>query len=166
MAEKKDYDNIIKDYEKNKKTWAGLLHESVIFNAAEAYFNDGQYEKAKKLFDTFVANYSHISYGAAASRSRLGLIYDITEDDINKVIELYTTAIDRATDPSLRYEAKLRLAAIKLARKLNPTSEDLRYKVLLEKTPQENSVMNNDLNKLLWQVRLRSLINTKEYEKL
>jgi tetratricopeptide (TPR) repeat protein len=165
MAEKKDYDNIIKDYEKNKKTWAGLLHESVIFNAAEAYFNDGQYEKAKKLFDTFVANYSHISYGAAASRSRLGLIYDITEDDINKVIELYTTAIDRATDPSLRYEAKLRLAAIKLARKLNPTSEDLRYKVLLEKTPQENSVMNNDLNKLLWQVRLRSLINTKEYEK-
>jgi hypothetical protein len=164
LLSKDKEEDVVKSFEKKSKKWAGLLEPAIIFNVAESYFREGQYKKAVKLFDQFVVNYSHITKGLSASRVRIGLIYDLLEENPEKVIDLYTVAVDRTTSPKHRFEAKLRLAAMKLTRKKVLTKKDKRYEVLLEKTAQEKVAVDANLNKLLWMVRLRTMINQQKFE--
>src|SRR5690606_8583128 len=67
--------------------------------------------------------------------------------------------------PEVRYEAKLRYVAMKLARKVKPTEDDKEVEVFLEQSPDESKAFNKDLKKLLWLVSLRLYIATKDYDK-
>jgi tetratricopeptide (TPR) repeat protein len=116
------------------------------------------------MFDEFLNSYSYLLQ-APFARLRLALGYELMDREIGETLVLYRNAIDRSTDPAARYEAKLRYVALRIARKLNPDEEDKETAVFLEQSPDETKAMTADLKKLLWLVRLRFFIGTKDYEK-
>jgi tetratricopeptide (TPR) repeat protein len=159
-----DNEEVIKLYEANKKGLVKPVHPAIVFNTAEAYFRDSQYKKAIALFDDFVAEYSHLDK-APHSRLRIALSYDILESPIAKTQELYKSALNRSTNPGIRYEAKLRYISSSVIRKLEHTPKDIEKLIFFDMSPDEKKAMNNELKKLLWQSRLRSFISQKQYKK-
>ena len=155
-------DVLIKEYEKADKGLARPVHSSILFNLGEAYFRNAQYEKAIRIFDEFLKDYSFMDKSSEA-RLRLALAYDITGKDVNEVLTLYKNAINRATNPTVRYEAKVRYVGLRVNRKRVLDDLDKETIVFLENSADEKDVINGDLKKLLWVVRLRTFINTKFY---
>lgn len=153
---------VISEYRVNKKSMVKPVHPAILFNTAEAYFREAQYAKAIKLFDTFISSYSFYKKSSNAYL-RIAMGYDLLNKNIKKVLALYKTTINRASDPKIRYEAKLRYVGVRLARKINPTEEDQEVIAFLEQTPAERKSLDRDLRKLLWLVRLRTMINTEKY---
>lgn len=153
---------IIKAYEANKQAFTQPVHPAIIYNTAEAYFRNADYEKALKLYDYFLASYPGLT---PASRVRLSLAvaYDLLDRPRDQLLKLYQDAINRSSDPYITYEAKLRYVGLRIARNKKPTESDLETVAFLEKTPAEKAVMDNFLKKLLWQVRLRYFIVKKEF---
>ncbi|MBL7665768.1 MAG: tetratricopeptide repeat protein [Bacteriovoracaceae bacterium] len=160
-----DNAEVISLYEKNKKSLISPVHPSILFNTAEAYFRESKYPQAIELFDTFLKDYSHLANVSPFARLRIALSYDLTEEKVDKTIMLYRNALDRSTNPKARFEAKLRYLGVRLARKKELTAEDLEQQVFFEAADDEKNVIDRDLKKLLWQVRLRLFINSGEYKK-
>lgn len=164
MLTKNQTKDIIKKYKSVEKSLVKPVHPAILYNVAESYFRNAEYEDAIKVYDEFLSTYSYLLL-APHARLRLGLAYELLDRPAQENLILYKNAIDRSTSPEVRYEAKLRYVAYRVARKLKPTEEDRETEVFLEQSPDESKAMNNDLKKLLWLVRLRLLITNKEYDK-
>lgn len=159
----KNTKQVIADFVANKASMTKPIHPSILFNTAEAYFRQASYKKAVKLFDEFVANYSFISKSGEA-RLRIALAYDLNGEDHKKVMKLYKDAINKTSILDARYEAKLRYVGLRSCRKKELTEGDKEVISFLEATAAEKSAMTDNHKKLLWLVRLRTMINTHEFE--
>jgi hypothetical protein len=155
---------ILNRYKAISKSLAKPVHPAILYNVAESSFRRGDFENAIKVFDEFVASYSYLLQ-APFARLRLALSYELLDKDAAENLILYKNAIDRSTDPAARYEAKLRYVAFRITRKLNPTEQDKETEIFLEQSPDETKVISQDLKKLLWLVRLRVFIASKNYDK-
>lgn len=154
---------LIAEFEKISDSLQSPVAGSILYNAAEAYFRESQYEKAVKLYDEFITNYSYMTQSGFA-RTRLALSYEILEREIPKTKNLYIEAINKSTNPKARYEAKVRFVALTNARKYKPTEQDKEYMVFLEYEEDEKKQIDNNIKTLLWLTRLRSFINKEEYK--
>lgn len=157
-------DQIINEYEKLEASIAKPIHHGILFNLAEAYFREGKYSEAISSFDDFVKYYSYHNY-ADQARVRLALSYDILEKDYNQTAELYKNAINRSTQKKIQYEAKVRLVGLQYIRKLNPTEADKELEVFLDRKSNENFELGDELEQLLWLVRLRTFVKSENYDK-
>lgn len=155
---------ILKRYKAVEKSLLKPVHPAILFNVGESYFRHAQYEEAIKVLDDFVAAYSYVRE-APHARLRLAVAYELLDRPVSETLVLYKNAIDRSTDPMIRYEAKLRYVGLRIARKLKPDISDYETEIFLEQSPDEAKVMTQDLKKLLWLVRLRLFISSKDYDK-
>tara|TARA_Y100001936_G_C16087049_1_gene682550 strand:+ start:1759 stop:4551 length:2793 start_codon:yes stop_codon:yes gene_type:complete len=156
-------DQVIASYRANEKSYAKPVHPAILFNTAEAMFRKAQYNKAVKVFDEFVANYSFYDIAGFAN-VRVALGYDLLGKDEKKVLKLYESAINKSASAKARFEAKLRYVGLRVARKYAPTDKDLETVSFLEASPIEKKEMGTDLKRLLWLTRLRSLLAQSKYE--
>jgi outer membrane protein assembly factor BamD (BamD/ComL family) len=154
---------IIKRYRAQEKNLVRPVHPAILYNTAEAFFREAEYESAIKLFDQFAGEWSHLKE-AASARLRLGLAYELLDRPASETLRLYKNAIDRSPYPAVRYEAKLRYVGLRVDRNLKPTADDLETEIFLEQSLDEAKALTPDLKKLLWLVRLRTFIVKKSYE--
>ncbi len=164
LLEVGDTEKVIELYESRKKGLVGIIEPAILFNTAEAYFRNSQYEKSITLFDSFVKEYSYLNK-APHARLRIALSYEVLEKPIKKVVKLYKDALDRSPDDQIRYEAKLRYLGVELLRKQELAKTDLEKEIFFEMSPGERKSVSKELKKLLWLVRLRTYINKKQYSK-
>ncbi|WPU64925.1 tetratricopeptide repeat protein [Peredibacter starrii] len=164
LLSKGETKEIIKRYKTVEKSLVKPVHPAILYNLAESYYREAQYESSIKAYDEFLATYSYLLQSPYA-RLRLALEYELLDRPAAENLVLYKNAIDRSTSAEIRYEAKLRYVAFRLARKLKPTESDKETEVFLEQSPDESKALNPNLKKLLWLVRLRLFIANKEYDK-
>lgn len=155
---------VIKEYNKIKPGLTKPVNPVIQFNVAEAFFREGNYPKAIKLFDDFIVQHSYHSK-SGNSRLRIALGYDILNKPESKVLELYRNAIDRAQDFKVSYEARLRYVGLSSIRKRKPTESDMEKRIFLELDDKNKNKIDKNLKKLLWLVRLRTFIVDKNYNK-
>ena len=158
-----DTEQLLKEYKKVESSLAGSVHPAILFNTAESFFREAQYKKAIKLFDTYVTAYS-FSTESSHARLRIALAYDLNGGDPKKIQRLYKDAINKSADLRARFEAKLRYVGFRDVRKRALTDKDKETLSFTTATEAEKKLMTTNLQKLLWLVRLRSFINTNEYD--
>src|SRR5690606_8377232 len=90
-----DTKKVISLYEMTRPGLAKPVHAAILFNAAESYFREGKYKEAVALYDDFIVQHSYMSE-AGQARLRIALAYDLQDNDANKTLELYKSAIDRS----------------------------------------------------------------------
>jgi hypothetical protein len=156
-------DNVVKIYEDNQKSLVEPIHPAILYNTAEAYFRMAEFEKAIKIYDTFLVKYSHV-LEASYARVRLALCYEILDKEPEDIINLYKHAVNRTQDPVANYEARVRYVSMASVRKRNPTQEERELRVFLEVSNNETKQFDKDLVKLLWLVRLRTFIVDRKYD--
>jgi hypothetical protein len=164
LLSKGETKELIKRYQAVEKSLARPVHPAILYNVAEAYFRRAEYETAIKVYEDFVATYSYL-LRAPEARLRLALASELLEKPAAQNLVLYKNAIDRSTSPAARYEAKLRYVGMRLARNKKPDAEDLETEVFLEQSPDETKALSQELRKLLWLVRLRLFISSREWDK-
>ena len=152
-----NYKEVIKIYEKEQKSLVKPVHPVILYNVAEAYFRNADYDKAVTMYDNFLAIYSHYHVSGHA-RLRIAVCYELLEKNIDETAELYKNAVNRASDIEILYEAKIRYVALRSVRKKVLNADDQEIRVFLEKSENDRYVYSHDLNKLLWLVRLRTFI--------
>lgn len=155
---------VITDFARVESSLTKPYHPSLLFNTAEAYFRQAKYEKAISLYDEFINNYSRFTR-AADARLRIALGYDFLGRDVKKVMQLYKDAINKSADAEVRFEAKLRYVGLRSCRKEVLDEEDKEVIVFINGDAVEKKRMTPELRKLLWLVRLRTYINTQQYDK-
>ncbi len=156
--------DVIALFENNRKSLAKPIHESILFNTAEAYFRNGDFTKAILLFDQYLAEYSYSSSSDQA-RVRIALSYELLGKDIKKTLSLYENAINRTSKAELNYEAKIRYVALRTVRKFVTDKSDLERRVFLNNTYGDKFKVDHNIRKLLWLVRLRSFLSDKKFDK-
>jgi hypothetical protein len=154
---------LIKRYKSVEKALVKPVHPAILFNVGESLFRHADYEASTKVFDEFLASYSYLLF-APHARLRLALAYELLDRPSDENLVLYKNAIDRSTSSEIRYEAKLRYVAMRVARNLKVTEADLETEIFLEQSPDETKAMNQNLKKLLWLVRLRLFLSRKDYD--
>jgi tetratricopeptide (TPR) repeat protein len=164
LLSKGDTKEVLSRYMAISKSLTKPVHPAILYNVAESLFQHARYEEANKLYSEFLDNYSYL-FQAPSVRLRIALCSELLEDDSKKTLTLYKNAIDRSTDPTIRFEAKLRYVGMKIARKINPSKDDQETEVFLEQSPDESKTLTADLKKLLWLVRLRVFISTEKFDK-
>ncbi len=155
---------LIKRHKLVEKSLVKPVHPAILYNLAESYFREADFVGAIKIYDEFLASYSYLLQ-APHARLRLALAYELLDRPVAESLVLYKNAIDRSTSPEVRYEAKLRYVALRLARKRAIRSEDRETEIFLEQSPDEARALTPQLKKLLWLVRLRLFIAGGEYDK-
>ncbi len=161
--ERGETEQIINSYVKEKKGFTGPVHEAILFNVAEAYFQNSQYQKSVAVFDKLITQHSYHDRSGHA-RLRIALSYDLLGRDPKLVKELYKKAINRTTVPEISFEAKMRYVALSTIRKRNLEASDLELRTFLEISKDQKKYITSDLKKLLWLVRLRSFIVDSKYK--
>jgi hypothetical protein len=164
LLSKGETKEIIKRYQSVQKALAKPVHPAILYNVAESFFRESDYESSIATYDEFLSTYSYLLQ-APFARLRIALSYELLDRPAKENLVLYKNAIDRSTDAAARYEAKLRYVGMKLIRKFNVSTEDKELEVFLEQSPDETKALSQNLKKLLWLVRLRLFIATKEYDK-
>lgn len=154
---------LIKRYRMVEKSLVKPIHPAILYNLGESLFRRAEYEASAKVYDEFLASYSYLLQ-APHARLRLALAYELLDRPAAENLVLYKNAIDRSTSPEIRYEAKLRYVAMRVARKLKVDESDRETEIFLEQSPDETKALNQNLKKLLWIVRLRLFISNKEYD--
>lgn len=154
---------IISDFVANQKSMIRPIHPSILFNTAESYFRQAKYKKAIRLFDEYISQYSFYSQSSHA-RLRIAMAYDLNGGNDKKILRLYRDAINKSSELSVRYEAKLRYVGFRAARKRQLNEADIETINFIDATTAEKSVLDTNLKMSLWLVRLRTLINTHKYE--
>ncbi len=157
------HNDVIKLFKKESVVFQKPLHSSILFNVAEAYFRLSKYTKATKFFDEFLVDYSHFGH-ASHARGRIALSYDILDKDIKVVKALYKEAINKSSNAKIRYENKIRYVGVVFNRKKVKTALDSESIVFLNNTPEEKKTIDKDIKKILWLVRLRTLITSNKLE--
>lgn len=154
---------VVKRYVAAEKSLVKPVHPAILYNVAEAFFREAEYEKALKIYDNFIADWAHLKE-AAPARLRMALGWEILDRPIAETIVLYKNAIDRSPYAEYRFEAKVRYVGVRLARNIHPTADDLETEVFLDQAVDEKKAMTSNLKKTLWLVRLRTFINRKMYD--
>ena len=154
---------VVAIYEREKNNFATPLHESILFNVAEAAFREVRFGLALELFDKFIASYSYHTYSSQA-RVRLALIYELTEKPFKEVAFLYKNAINRSQNMKSSLEAKIRYVALNNIRKINPGQKDKESRLFLKIDEKEHEYVDANIKKILWIVRTRLLIQDKKYQ--
>lgn len=154
---------LINRYKAVEKSMVKPVHPAILYNLGESLFRRADYEGASKIYDEFLASYSYLLQ-APHARLRLALSYELMDRPSAENLVLYKNAIDRSTSPEVRYEAKLRYVAMRVARKIKVQEEDKETEIFLEQSPDESKAFNQNLKKLLWLVRLRLYISKKKYD--
>lgn len=155
-------DQAISNYEKFVTKNTGVLLPSIYFNVGEAYFRNSDYDKAIKIYDELLDKHSYHS-GSSKARVRIAHAYEILGKNFSETLALYKNAINRSQDKDASFEAKLRYVSLRTIRKKEPTKEDIETRVFIE--ADDKTKLNDDLQELLWLVRLRTFIVDKEYNK-
>ncbi len=158
-----DTKQVIADFTANQAGMTKPIHPAVLYNTAEAYFRQAQYEKAVKLFDEFTAQYSYMTESGNA-RLRMALSYDLNGKAHDQVLKLYQESINKTSALNIRFEAKLRYVGMRLCRKLQLTDEDKEVQAFITPDKAEKKAMTAEHKKLLWLVRMRSMIVQEQYE--
>lgn len=157
------HNKLISEFEAKESALQKPILSSILFNVAESYFMEANYEKAIKLYDNYIADYSQLSDSSVA-RLRLAISYDLLNRDFKKVSELYKSAINKSSDVKSRYEAKIRYVGHDLLRKKNIDERDLELTVFLNQNEEEKASLDKDLKKLLWLTRLRVLVVENKFK--
>ena len=155
-------EEVIKLYEKNKKGLVKPVHPVILYNVAEAYFRNSNYDRAAKIYDEFLSDYSFHAKSSEA-RIRIAQSWEIREKDFAESVELYKNAINRSQNVEIGFEARIRYVALRNLRKKKVSESDREIKVFLT-SGLKNVKIEKDLKKLLWQVRLRTFIVEKKYD--
>lgn len=163
LISKDETQEVIRRFKAVEKSLAKPIHPAILFNVAESYFRHADYETAIKVYDEFLVSYSYLLQSPYA-RLRLATAYELLDRPVDQNLVLYKNAIDRSTSPEVRYEAKLRYVALRIARKIKPTEDDKETVVFLEQSPDETKALSPEMKKLLWLVRLRIFIAEKDYD--
>lgn len=161
---KGETDQVISNFKTKERSLVKPYHPSILFNTAEAYFRHAEYQKAVKLFDQFLKEYSRYSRSGDA-RLRVALSYDLLDREYKKVLRLYKDAINKSSDLKTRYEAKLRYVGLRVARNKKLDKQDKETIVFIDGDEGEKQRIDDNLKKLLWLVRLRTFLSTKQYDK-
>lgn len=148
---------VIKKFEKTKKSLVDPIHEGILFNVAESYFREGKYQNAIEMFEKFLKVYS-FHKNADSARLRIALSNDLLSKDPESVMALYKDVIDKTSTFSINFEARIRYVGIRCLRKRALTEEDLEVKAYLKIKAEEEKELTEDLKKTLWMVRLRNFI--------
>lgn len=164
MLSKNQSSALLKKYQQVAKSLTKPVHPAILYNVAEAYFREANFEQSLKLFDEFSADYSY-TLNAPYARVRMALIYEILDRPVAETLTLYRKAIDRSTLAEPRYEAKVRYVAMRTARKIKLDDLDKESVIFLEQSPDESKILDANLKKILWITRLRTFINEKDYDK-
>ncbi len=155
-----DIKKVLTLFETNRKGLAKPIRPEILFNAAESYFRNAQYEKAIALYDEFVTDHSYHT-NASHARLRIALAFEVLEKPVEQNIVLYKNAINRSQDALISAEARIRYAALRSVRKIKLSSEDIENRAFLNL--DENVELTKELKNLLWLTRLRSFIVDKKY---
>lgn len=155
--------DVVELYNKRKSSLVKPIENSINYNIAEAYFRLGDLRNSIKHFDEFIVDSSHLPQ-AAKARVRIALSYEILGDDNKKVMKLYKNAINRSVDEETQMEARIRFVAFTSVRKFNPDAQDKEFRIFLNRKNKDKR-LPKEMEKLLWQVRLRIFINDQEFDK-
>ncbi|MBF0362654.1 MAG: hypothetical protein HQK49_16660 [Oligoflexia bacterium] len=158
-----EHAKVVELFEKNKNYFQKPIHPAIIYNLAESYFRSGKLTESRNYFLEFIAEYNYMNKQSDA-RLRVALISDLMAENEEKILQLYRDAINLSTDPKIRYEARIRYVGLRIARKYKHEKDDLETLVFLDLNPDEVRLIDNNLKRLLWLVRLRTLISSKQYE--
>ncbi len=150
-------------YENRKAGLIKPVHEAILYNMGELSFRLAKYEQAIKFFDDFVNEHSYYLESSYA-RLRIALSYDLLEKNTKELLALYRDAIDKSSVAVVRYEAKVRYVGLRIARNRSLDKDDLETLSFLDAKEDEKKQVHSSLKKLLWQVRLRSLISEKKLQ--
>ncbi|MDA8792820.1 tetratricopeptide repeat protein, partial [Bacteriovoracaceae bacterium] len=156
------YKKLIKSFEKNESGYGNNIQASLLYNVGEAYFREAKLKKAIKYFDQFIQNHSLLTESSNA-RLRVALSYDMLDRDDEKVSKLYEEAINRSSNPKIRYEARLRFVGYNLTRKLKINAKQKEYLVFLDQSKDEKMVAGKNLQDLLWLIRGRTYLALENY---
>ncbi len=163
MLLNKKYDEIISYYESIKEGLQKPVNPSIVFNVGESYFQVAEYRKSMTLYMDFVKDYSFLKFSSYA-RNRVAISADLLDGKRKDVTALYKKAIDLSSIPKARYEAKLRYVGFEYLRsQKNRKNQNLLS--LMDYSKTEERQLDDNLKKLLWSVRLRSLIVDGNYKK-
>lgn len=158
-----DLSSLISVYEKNRAALAKPIDPVIMYNTAEAYFRVGRYAEAMALYQDFVKNYSH-EFVASNANLRIAMCSDIMDKNYQETLELYKKAIDSSVDSNVSYEARIRYVAFRSVRKISLDDRDREIRIFLESDKNSKTTPDKNLNKLLQQVRLRTLIVDGKYK--
>jgi TolA-binding protein len=155
--------SLINLYEKNKLSMSRPIAPAIMYNVAEAYFRSGRYEEAIAMYQDFVKNYSH-EFVSSNANLRIALCFDLLDRNYEDTLELYKKAIDSSVDSVVSYEARIRYVAFRSVRKNILDDRDREIRIFLETDKNSKVSLDKNLNKLLQQVRLRTLIVDEKYK--
>lgn len=158
----KKYDEAISFYEKNTKGLQKPIEESLLFNIGESYFQVAEYKKSKDIYKDYVKNYS-FHKNSAFARNRIALNYDLLDYSPSIIEKAYLNAIDLSNNAKARYEAKLRYIGYKYLRDLKK-KEDTSVLALMNYSKDEELSITNNIQRLLWLVRLRTYLVQENYD--
>lgn len=159
----KDLNAVVSVYEKNKASLAKPIDPVILYNAAEAYFRLGKFSESMGLYQEFVKNYSH-EFVASNANLRIALCSDLLDRNYNDTLELYKRAIDQSVDTAVSYESRIRYVAFRSIRKYVLDERDREIRIFLEQDKSAKASNDRNLNKLLMQARLRTLIVDEKYK--
>lgn len=158
-----DVQGLVNLFEKVRSSLVKPIEPVILYNTAEAYFRLGKYQDAMTLYKDFVNEYSH-EFVAANAHLRIALCSDLLDRNYNETLDLYKKAIDTAIDANVNYEARIRYVAFRTVRKLKIDEADLETRIFLERDKKSFGEIDKNLQKLLQQVRLRTLIVDGKYK--
>jgi TolA-binding protein len=158
-----DVNSLISMYEKNRASLAKPIDPVIMYNTAEAYFRVGRYPEAMALYQDFVKNYSH-EFVASNANLRIALCSDLLDRNYSETLDFYKRAIDQSIDSNVSYEARIRYVAFRSVRKYVLDDRDREIRIFLETDKNSKVTPDKNLNKLLQQVRLRTLIVDEKYK--
>ena len=162
LFKREEFNKVLSIYEAKESGMEKPIKDTILFLVAESYFQLGEIDLAEKTFKHFLKSYQYHSY-ASFARIRYALCRELSGATLDEVGSLYLDAINRATLPTARLEAKLRYVGALFNRKGSVTTSDKKMLAYLDTQADEEKYLVYDVKFLLWQVRLRSLIKQKKY---
>jgi tetratricopeptide (TPR) repeat protein len=135
---------------------------SDLFNAGEAFFRMKKFKEARELFSKSL-NASGASSLSDRALLRVAVIDELTSAPCEGILETYKRVMVSGSSEN-KIEARIRYAGISLGRKVSPSAPDMADLGLLDRTAEENGIIDTNLKKLLWITRLHILINTARFE--
>ena len=160
---KKKAKQLIKEFEKQYKGIKEELLPTILFNVAEAYFQVSDYDQSLKYFDQFAKLYSYDKH-ASKALIRLALIYDLKNENFEKVKKLYIRAMNKASTLKTRIESKLRYVGHAYNRVVDTKKQNEEDLLFMQLEEQEKKHIDDNLKNLMWHVRLRSFLAQKKYK--
>ncbi len=159
-----DLNGLVQFYEKVKPSLVKPIDPVILYNTAEAMFRLGRFQEAINMYQEFISNYSY-EFVASEASLRIALCSDLLDKNYDETLKLYKKAIDTALSADVNYEARIRYVAFRTIRKKVLDESDLETRIFLEQDKRtEGKPLEKNLQRLLQQVRLRTLIVDGKYK--